>query len=246
MRALAFPALLLAIAVSQPAYSQYDFDDFLKAVESGQQKTGTLNSPRLAQVPSAIEELPAPKPTLPGPIELEPSGLSSTADAPSLSEQSAKEVTPTPSPASPQNQRDPGPYQPIPLEAPPQPQSLVMPSPTLPSPINFDEVFAQQDVGLSCQDDHVASRRGARGCSGSGCESCASGCRSCAVMAHYPVNLPAPSTLRGYFNASPCVANVWDGYACDAAKECQRTQQQIQSGHSRQASSCAGCQSGRH
>jgi len=54
------------------------------------------------------------------------------------------------------------------------------------------------------------------------------GCKICQpLMTHQPVNLPPPASLRGYFNASPCTANVWDGYACEAAAECAKVQRKL-------------------
>ncbi len=163
------PLVLAAIVFTVPisTSAQYDFDDFLQAVESGQSKTAAseAQSPRLAQLPDG----PAPSVMIDGGVA----------------------------------------------------QPLPVPVQSDPSQVNFPEVFQQEcdDRGLA---QPVAS------CS-HGCKSCgrAPYGQECAAMPYQVPNLPAPSTLRGYFNASPCIANVWDGYSCEAAAACVKKQQKL-------------------
>ncbi|MGV3483110.1 MAG: hypothetical protein ACO1RT_01690 [Planctomycetaceae bacterium] len=169
----------IVLAAPAAAHAQYDFDDFLQAVESGQSKSTppSLEMPRLAQLPD-------------GP------------DQPMLG--------------------DTGP-QPVPLNGLAPIESLPAPPQSQPQQMYFEELFDQQDVGLS-QPHPVVSH---------GCQSCghASHRHECAVMPYRTPNLPAPATIHGYFRASPCVANVWDGYSCEAAAECAKTQRKLMGHH---------------
>lgn len=242
MRSLASPAaLLLTLAVTQSTYAQYGFEDFLKAVESGQQNNARLNSPRLAQLPTGPEELPPPRPSLPetGDTFLEsappsPSDLQAPAPGTANSKITAPGTAPGINKPMPQASIPESP-QPVPLYSPSPDPAPNLSMPVLPQ-IDFEEAFAQQDIGLSESYGVQASPgsdcncHGRFGASHASCTSGGCSTRSCNVMAHYPADLPPPSTLRGYFNASPCIANVWDGYACEAAKECQKTQHHIQGG----------------
>ena len=188
---------LLVFAAPTVATAQYDFDDFINAVESGQSKSAPppLEMTRLAQLPNGSDE-------------------ATTGGGPAL--------------------------QPIPSDA--TVQSEPMPISMLESPVpnqgNFEELFAQQDTGLADPSMHCScnSRK-------ADCHSCRHAARSrqCSVMPYQTPELPAPSTLRGYFNASPCIANVWDGYACEASARCAKTQQSIAGTDGKQH----GCRSGK-
>jgi hypothetical protein len=249
MRSLAFPAILLSLAVSHVSYAQYAFEDFLKAVESGQQNNARLNSPRLAQLPTGPEELPAPKPNLPesagsllnqaqaSPSDLNTAvpGAAATKNAAPNSDASGHQAPLTPAP------------EPVPLHTYSETAAPSHAMPVLPQ-INFEDAFAQQEIGMSADSHYQGAggsdcgcnaRSGASHASGSSCSSGSCGTRSCAVMAHSPAHLPPPSTLHGYFNASPCIANVWDNYACEAGKECRKTHSQIQMSQSTLNAGCS-------
>jgi hypothetical protein len=239
MRSLSIPAVLLSLAVSQSAYSQYGFEDFLKAVESGQQNNLKLNSARLAQLPEGPEELPAPKPSA-----LD-AGVPSLENAPSrLGEKSVESSSDVPSRSNAPKPLPPVAPTPVPEPSPMQSTSV---EETSAPPMEHEESLIAHDHGSLISSDAYASSGSDCGCGAhartsfgtcSSCDAGSCGVRTCNVLSHYPVNLPPPSTLRGYFNASPCVANVWDGYACDAAKECNRTQHRIQFGQAPPHSAC--------
>ena len=170
--------------------AQYDFDDFLQAVESGQSKSSSssMASPRLAQVPSGP------------PAAMLDSGLA----------------------------------QPVPMNVPSQAEPLALPAPVQPIPHqnNAQELFQQQDHGLS--QPMMTSVHGCQTCGGS------SSNRECAAMPYQVPNLPAPSSLRGYFNSPPCVVNVWDGYSCEAAAACAKKQQKLMGTHVRHGKCACG------
>ena len=167
--------------------AQYDYEDFLQAVESGQARSTppSLEMPRLAQLPDG------PAPTLATDPQLQPL------------------------PAE-----EPGLIESLPPAAGTAPQVQ-----TAPPQIHYEQLFQNQDIGLSNRVTVV----------GHGCHSCGSlpYVRECAVMPYRIPNLPAPATLHGYFYASPCVANVWDGYSCEAAAECAKTQRKLTGSHGR-------------
>ncbi len=183
---------LLVFAAPAIATAQYDFNDFIDAVESGQSKSApsSLEMPRLAELPNGSGEN-----TTAGTSALQPI----------LSDS------------------------PIPLE--PMPFSMLE-SP-VPNQVNFEELFEQQDTGLADPAMHCSCNS-----KKADCHRCrhAAHSRQCAVMPYQIPELPAPSSLRGYFNASPCMANVWDGYACEASARCAQTQQSITGNHGNQHS----------
>ena len=174
---------LLIFAAPAIATAQYDFNDFIDAVESGQSKSGTasVEMPRLAELPNGAGEN-----TTAGTSALQPI----LSDAP------------------------------VPLE----PMAFSMLESPVPNQVNFEELFEQQDAGLADPAMHCSCNSNK-----ADCHQCRHAARSrqCAVMPYQTPELPAPSSLRGYFNASPCIANVWDGYACEASARCARTQQSI-------------------
>lgn len=170
--------LWVAIVLSVPAMvrAQYDFDDFMQAVEVGQSKTTapSLDVPKLAQVPN-------------GPVQAPPSDL-----------------------------------QPL-LVNPAETIEFLPPTQPVPNSVDVDQLFDLQDRGLS---DPVRL-------TSHGCQSCghSSHARECSVLPYQTPRLPAPSSLRGYFNASPCIVNVWDGYSCEAAAACAKTRQCLMGRH---------------
>jgi hypothetical protein len=167
--------VLTAILFALPSIvrAQYDFDDFLQAVESGQSKStpAMMESPRLAQLPSGSVMI------------------------------------------------DGGVAKPVPMNVPAPPEALPIPAPVqpVPSQVNFPEVFQKEDAGLA---------QPVTPCS-HGCQSCGRAPQECTAMSYQTPNLPAPSSLRGYFNSSPCIVNVWDGYSCEAAAACVKKQQKL-------------------
>jgi hypothetical protein len=221
MRFTAITALAIVVFAPLIASAQYDFDDFLKAVESGQavskpqsvERLPPLQMPRLAQVP----ELPSTPSQLQSPANAAPAPVPAAPEPESLPAR-----TPSPLPSQP--------VQPVPAPVSAHCQPI-------PSTVNFEELFEQQEIGLSTMP--VGHRGGCQSCE------CAVGVRECAVMPYRMPNLPAPSTIQGYFNSSPCVANVWDGYSCDAAAECAKRQKKLMpthrpAGHC-STSSCGSC-----
>ena len=181
---------LLVFAAPAIATAQYDFDDFIDAVESGQSKSApsSLETARLAELPNG-------------------SGAAMTAGSSAL--QPILSETP------------------VPLE--PMPFSMLE-SP-LPNQVNFEELFEQQDTGLADPAMHCSCNSNKADCHQ--CRHTAKS-RQCSVLPYQTPELPAPSSLRGYFNASPCIANVWDGYACEATARCAETQQSIAGTHGKQ------------
>jgi len=186
MRSTNLLVALLVFAVPSIVNAQYDFDDFINAVEAGQAKTPvsapSLEMPQLAQIPSGSVTANADGINMPqavpaeSPVQLEPIQFSMIEDYPP------------------------------------------------PMQVNFEELFQQQDVGLA-----DPSRPCSCNSAPAACQSCrhARHHRQCTVMPYQTPELPAPASLRGYFNASPCIANVWDGYACEASAHCAKTQQRI-------------------
>jgi len=203
MRSTNLLVALLVFVAPSIVRAQYDFDDFINAVEAGQSKTlasvPSLEMPQLAQIPSGSVDatadgisMPQPIPTE-SPVQLEPIQFSMIDDYP----------------------------QPI--------------------QVNFEELFQQQNVGLADPSMHCSCNSGpAANSSPAACQSCnhSPHRRQCAVMPYQTPDLPAPASVRGYFNASPCIANVWDGYACEASARCAKTQQSI-NGTYRKCHSCA-------
>ncbi len=187
---------LVTIVAPSMVYAQYDYDDFMTAVQSGQSKQAapSLEMPRLAQLPdgsgAAVDGMP--------PIE------------------------PVPSPA--------------PSHAAPMPQPIQVPAP--PTQINFDELFQQQDFGLA--DPLTKSSCGCAQAAGHSCDRVGY-VDECPVMPYQVPRLPAPASLRGYFQSSPCIANVWDGYSCEAAAQCAKRQSHLLGSQGCSSGSCQSC-----
>lgn len=176
--------VLLALTVPSVVRAQYDFDDFLQAVESGQAKsTPSTPVPRLAQLPSG--------PAQPAPSTLQPLAMN-----------------------------------------PPNAIEFLPPSQGAPRAMNIEQLFEQQDRGLS-EPVRVTSY------GGQSCDRC-SHARECTVIPYQAPNLPAPSSLRGYFNASPCIVNVWDGYACEASAACAKTRRALAGSNGHRGQSACG------
>jgi hypothetical protein len=136
--------------------------------------------------------------------------------------------------------------QPTSNESSPEPLALTEPE-SLTS-VNLEALIQEQEAEVPASPlpevhvDYPAAIPYAAPQAGScGCEQSAHFGRvmECPVMSHQPVILPAPSTLRGYFNAPPCISNVWDGYSCEASAACKRTQDKING-----VRRCIGCGSG--
>jgi|GEM_PF-2469015 len=187
--------LLVALLLSSPvqAWGQYDFDDFLNAVESGKSKTPP--SSRIAQLPE-------------DPITASSVESEGMLEVPSiLTQRDVPEATILPTPESELAQSL---SRQAPLTHAPQVE-------TVPNQVDFRILFDQLAAGnfglaatvsSECQTcNHDSSRKG-----------------TCAVMPYRQPILHAPSTLHGYFNASPCIIHLWDDYACEAAAECAKHQ----------------------
>jgi hypothetical protein len=203
MRFIAISATLIVLSAAVPTSAQYDFNDFMHAVKSGQQKTRNAPPTVLAQFQD---------------------------DAPQRLASDVESLQPISNNGSPE---------PLALT---EPQSLAS--------VNFDALLQEQEVqgggpiypegsaihaeGSAIHAEgsaiHPTMPYGVPQASSCGCDHRSSHVGrlvDCPVMPHQPVNLPAPATIRGYFNAPPCIANVWDGYSCEAATACKRTQDKI-------------------
>jgi hypothetical protein len=196
MRFIAISAALIVLSAAVPASAQYDFDDFMQAVKSGQQKTRNVYPTHLAQfqddapqrLASDVESLqPISSEGSLDPLALtEPQSLASVNQDALIQDQEAQALGAT-----------------YPEGSAIYPEANAT-YPAMP--------YAVPQAG-SCGCDHRSSHGGRL--------------VDCPVMPHQPVNLPAPATVRGYFNAPPCIANVWDGYSCEAGAACKRTQDKI-------------------
>lgn len=194
--------LLAAILFTSPsqAWAQYDFDDFLNAVESGKSKSqpSIPISPRLAQ----LQDSPKTAPLADAGGMLESPPVLTQHDVPEAT------ILPTPEPKLEQSLSHHAPLTHVPQFE------------TVPNQVDFGTLFDQQaaeNFGLSatvstdCKTcNHVSSQK-----------------ETCAIMPYRQPNLPAPSTLHGYFNASPCIVHLWDDYACEAAAECAKHQHKV-------------------
>jgi len=238
--------------------AQYDFDDFLQAVESGKAKSETPSriAPRLAQ--RTESPLPGPAdgkgaisdvPSITEPREVPPTSILPTPNpdlianplnpvAPQRSEVPASQgrVSPLQANQAPMSQPDPMPLSMIEesenesrMIGPSVVESPMVQSQTradsgnaiAPGHVDFQTLFEQPQLSCNC---------GSTMTPGSNCSTCSqpyATLASCPVMPYRQPNLPAPSSLRGYFSASPCLAHVWDGYACEAAPACAKFQQQL-------------------
>ncbi len=185
-------------SLSSLARAQYDYDDFMDAVEAGKAKTPpSLEMTYLAQVPSG-----------PSTSASEVQALQPMEDGENIDEQNI----------------------PVPLPAPVPPSAQEL---QVPQTIPMEDLFEQQDIGLS--DPTVSYNAGCQKCQGSVPR------RECVHPQYQAPNLPSPTSLRGYFKASPCIANVWDGYSCEAAANCAKIQQKLAGGHTHGCSQCQAC-----
>lgn len=215
--------ICLAVVLPSAAHAQFSYDDFLRNVEAGSGVPAD-SSPRVAQAESQESSLPAP--SAQSPVTAPPANSADALPAQPAAQVPSLDMPPA---AAPTDSAVPQPV-PMPLQMPP----ASGPSPNI---VNFDQLFADEQFGLStgpgCGCEQTAAAPGCSQCnSRSSCNSCTSGCRSCrtgqcVAMAYYTPQLPPPSTLRGFFNASPCVANLWDNYACEAGQECAKLQQRV-------------------
>ncbi len=244
----------LAFFLPTIVHAEVSYDQFLRAVESGGEGVNRTVSHRLAQAPESEASLPAPA--------AKPADLNEPAAVPSLIAPGTNAEPPVTNAPSEILSVPDGAPQPTPMAQPapiaqPVPMSGPVPhaAPTFdaaaPATVDFNQVFAAEEFGPSqaagcgCQagpaasapvaQGYPASGCGAGGCHAGGCE-----CRSCGVMSYYTPNLPPSSSFRGYFNASPCVANVWDGYASEAAAECAKFQYRLAGPQTAQAPCCTG------
>lgn len=202
MRFIAITVAVIVVSAVAPASAQYDYDDFIQAVESGKQKARNVYPTRLAQFQDDA-----------------PQSLAS--DVETL-QSTANESSPEPIALT-----EPESLTSVNLEALIQEQEGAVLGPQLP----------ETPVAYPAAIPYAAPRAGLCGCEQ---PSHFGRVVDCPVMPHQPLNLPAPATLRGFFNAPPCISNVWDGYSCEATAACKRTQDKING-----VRRCMGCGSGR-
>ncbi len=122
--------ICLAVVLPGAAHAQFSYDDFLRNVEQG------ASSPRVAQANSQESSLPVPSDQQPSKAPAakpaEAPAAKPAAQVPSLNVPQPAPVKPAPAP------------QPVPLT----PSAPVAPSPS-PGVVNFDQLFADEQFGLS-------------------------------------------------------------------------------------------------
>ncbi len=206
-------ATLFAVSLLAPASAQFDYEGFLLSDEPSAGSNSGLTASRpayaatvwsapavelLAQLPNvdaAEGSFDYPEPLLdpPAPLDDAPSPPAPTEQADAMF---GVDMGPSNSPSA------------LP----------VVPAPRLGS---CDSVCRCQTKG-GCQSAGGCQSIGRCGLLGRGqmtghCQSAG----DCQVPPYRQPLLPPPYSLRGYFNASPCEADVWAGYACEAAANCR-------------------------